>query len=435
MEEKTILQVEHLSKAYKLYNAKSDRLKEAVSLRKKQYHHLHYVLKDISFDVKQGECIGVIGTNGSGKSTLLKIISGVASPTGGFFSVNGSISALLELGAGFNGEYTGLENIALNGMMIGRSKVETDRCTQEIVDFADIGDYIHQPVKNYSSGMFARLAFAVAISVHPDLLIVDEALSVGDVFFQSKCYRKIAQLQQEGTSILLVSHDMPTIQKMCDRVLWIEQGQQLAFGESEPICNRYFNEQTALLNRENRAEVERMGKSGKVAAESADTLKAPQLPAPSGDSMLSSEAEILSVYVQDSYGQFVKTIQADHSYTIGIVSRFHKAAGSVIIGFVMTNAKGESILAKNTYEDSKESFAVSENSVVSTTFRFTAPRLRNGSYEICPAIAKGMQEQHINLTWLRGVLSVEFQHEGYEFSEFGLDYQTQNSLIKNLELC
>ena len=182
----TTIQVDHISKVYKLYGKPRDRIKEAFSLIRKTYYKEHYALRDVSFAVNRGETVGIIGTNGAGKSTILKIITGVLSPTSGNVTVNGRISALLELGAGFNMEYTGLENVYLNGTMIGFSKEEIDRKLDDILAFADIGDFINQPVKTYSSGMFVRLAFAVAINIDPEILIVDEALSVGDAFFQVK---------------------------------------------------------------------------------------------------------------------------------------------------------------------------------------------------------------------------------------------------------
>ena len=187
------IKVDHLSKMYKLYDKPTDRFKEAMGIRlkgKKQYYQEHYALRDVSIDVKRGETVGIIGTNGSGKSTILKIITGTLNPTAGNVTVNGRISALLELGAGFNMEYTGIENVYLNGTMMGFSRAEIDSRLDDILSFADIGDFVNQPVKTYSSGMFVRLAFAVAINIDPEILIVDEALSVGDVFFQVKCYHK-----------------------------------------------------------------------------------------------------------------------------------------------------------------------------------------------------------------------------------------------------
>ena len=195
------VRVEHLQKVYKLYQKPMDRLKESLGLTRRKLYQEHYALNDVSFQVRQGETVGIIGTNGSGKSTILKIITGVLNPTAGELEVNGRISALLELGAGFNGEYSGLENVYLNGTMMGFSRKEIDQKLDDILKFADIGDFIHQPVKTYSSGMFVRLAFAVAINIDPEILIVDEALSVGDVFFQAKCYHKFEEFKEMGKTI------------------------------------------------------------------------------------------------------------------------------------------------------------------------------------------------------------------------------------------
>ena len=218
------ISINHLSKVYKLYDKPVDRLKESLGLTKQKKYREHYALRDVSFQVKRGETVGIIGTNGSGKSTILKIITGVLNPTQGEVQVNGRISALLELGAGFNMEYSGLENVYLNGTMIGFTREEIDKKLDDILAFADIGDFIHQPVKTYSSGMFVRLAFAVAINIEPEILIVDEALSVGDVFFQAKCYKKFEDFKKMGKTILFVSHDLGSISKYFDRVVLLDKG-------------------------------------------------------------------------------------------------------------------------------------------------------------------------------------------------------------------
>ena len=207
------ISVKDVTKIYRLYENPIDRLKEAMSITHKNFHRDFYALNGISFDVNKGETVGIIGTNGSGKSTILKIITGVLTPTTGEVEVDGVISALLELGAGFNMDYTGIENIFMNGTMMGFSRKEMEAKLQDILEFADIGDFVYQPVKTYSSGMFVRLAFALAINVEPEILIVDEALSVGDVFFQAKCYRRMEEIRKNGTTILMVTHDMGAIIK------------------------------------------------------------------------------------------------------------------------------------------------------------------------------------------------------------------------------
>ena len=225
--DKYAIKVNDVTKVYALYSKPVDRLKESLSITKKSYHKDYYALKNISFDVKEGECVGLLGTNGAGKSTILKIITGVLNPTGGNVEINGKISALLELGAGFNPEYTGIENIYMNGTLMGFSRAEIERRMEDILDFADIGDFVHQPVKTYSSGMFVRLAFAVAINIDPEILIVDEALSVGDVFFQAKCYKKFEDFKKAGKTILLVTHSLGTVAKYCDRAIILDKGEKL----------------------------------------------------------------------------------------------------------------------------------------------------------------------------------------------------------------
>lgn len=237
----TIIDIKHLNKIYNLYDKPIDRLKEGLSLSHKCYHKEHYALNDISLEVKKGESVGIVGKNGSGKSTLLKIITGVLNPSSGEISVRGKISALLELGAGFNPEYTGIENIYLNGTMMGYSKAEMDRKVESIISFADIGDFIYQPVKTYSSGMFARLAFAVSINVEPEILIVDETLSVGDTRFQIKCMDKMKEMIQGGTTVLFVSHDINAIRRFCTRCIWINEGKLKENGSVNTVSDHYID--------------------------------------------------------------------------------------------------------------------------------------------------------------------------------------------------
>ena len=239
--EKGSVEVNDLSKVYHLYNKSSDRLRETFSIKKKKYSKDHYALRDINLSIKHGVSVGIVGTNGSGKSTLLKLITGVVTPTTGEIKTKGKIAALLELGAGFNPEYTGIENIYLNGTMMGYTEEEMEKRVPGIVDFADIGEFIHQPVKSYSSGMFARLAFAVSINVEPDILIVDEALSVGDTRFQVKCIDKMRELQESGTTILFVTHAIEQIKRFCTRAIWIKNGKIVEDGEASQVVDLYDN--------------------------------------------------------------------------------------------------------------------------------------------------------------------------------------------------
>lgn len=228
-----------VSKIYKLYTKPMDRLKESLSLTKKQYSQDHFAINDVSFEIKKGEIVGFLGTNGAGKSTILKMITGVLTPSKGNIEVKGSISALLELGTGFNMEYTGIQNIYLYGTMMNKSKEQMDKEIDKIIEFADIGEFIYQPVKTYSSGMFARLAFAVSINVQPEILIVDEILSVGDTRFQIKCMKKMKEMMTSGTTVLFVSHDINAIRRFCTSAIWLHKGSIKAQGNVDSIADMY----------------------------------------------------------------------------------------------------------------------------------------------------------------------------------------------------
>lgn len=233
------IRVKDLTKKYKLYQKRSERLANVFGKEKniKEF----YALKGVSFEIGKGECVGIIGHNGAGKSTLLKLLTGVAFPTSGEIEINGRLASMLELGSGFNPELTGMENIYFNGSLNGLTKEDIDSKLRDILDFADIGKFIEQPVKNYSSGMFARLAFAVAINVDPDILIVDEILSVGDVGFQVKCMEKFNEFKKKGKTILYVSHGLGTVKKFCDRAIWLQKGEVVDDGNSVIVVERYYN--------------------------------------------------------------------------------------------------------------------------------------------------------------------------------------------------
>ncbi len=237
-----VVRVSNVSKMYKIYDNPKDRFKEAMSFGgKKEYHKAYYALNNISFEVGKGEIVGIIGRNGSGKSTILKILAGVLNQTSGEIEIKGKVAALLELGAGFNMEYTGMQNIYLNASMMRVSSEEIKKKIPEILAFADIGDYINQPVKTYSSGMFVRLAFAVAINVDPDILIVDEALAVGDARFQMKCMDKFAEFVARGKTILFVTHDVNSVKRFCNRAIWLNQGELLMDGNTDEVTDRYVD--------------------------------------------------------------------------------------------------------------------------------------------------------------------------------------------------
>lgn len=344
------IKVDHVSKLYKLYDKPSDRFKEALGLTKVKKYKEHFALSDVSFEVKKGQTVGIIGTNGSGKSTILKIITGVLNPSGGNVDVSGRISALLELGAGFNMEYTGVENIYLNGTMMGYSKEEVDAKVQTILDFADIGDFVYQPVKTYSSGMFVRLAFAVAINIDPEVLIVDEALSVGDVFFQAKCYHKFDEFKKAGKTILFVSHDLGSIAKYCDRVVLLNKGKKMAEGEPKEIIDLY--KQVLISNAENRELTEEqptvsdedISREDVGTGRWKDTLMLNPKVLEYGD----KQAEIVDFAIIDDKNRITNNIQKNADFRIRMKVAFHKDIEDPIFAFTIKDLQGTEVTGTNT---------------------------------------------------------------------------------------
>ncbi len=233
------IQVNHISKVFKMYDSPMDKMKEAFSISGKIRHIDFYAITDLSFHVKKGEILGIMGRNGSGKSTLLKMITGIYEPTSGSITISGKVSSLLELGTGFNMEYSGIENIFFYGTLMGFTRGQMEEKLQDIIDFAEIGDYVYQPVKTYSSGMFARLAFSCAINVEPDILIVDEILSVGDMRFQAKCFNKFKEFREKGVTILYVGHDVGMMRTFCDTAMWINKGKLVDIGDPTFISAKY----------------------------------------------------------------------------------------------------------------------------------------------------------------------------------------------------
>ena len=349
--------VKDVTKIYKLYDKPIDRLKEALNPFHKEYHKKFYALNNLSFEVKKGETVGIIGTNGSGKSTILKIITGVLTPTTGEVEVNGVISALLELGAGFNMDYTGIENIYMNGTMMGFSKKEMDAKLQEILDFADIGDFVYQPVKTYSSGMFVRLAFALAINVEPEILIVDEALSVGDVFFQSKCYRRMEEIRQKGTTILMVTHDMGSIIKYCDKVVLLNKGNFVAEGAPGHMVDLYKKILAGQMEGLEDAKDVDSDFSGETAEK--EQKEAHQVP--HGKLMKDSltingnrteygdgRAEIYDLGLFDQRGNLTNLLLKGEEFTIKEKIRFAAPIQSPIFTYTIKDKKGTDLTGTNT---------------------------------------------------------------------------------------
>ncbi|MBY9077525.1 ABC transporter ATP-binding protein [Paenibacillus sp. CGMCC 1.18879] len=410
------IDIQNVSKIYKLYDKPIDRLKESMSISKKSYHRDFHALNNISFNVKRGETVGIIGKNGSGKSTLLKIITGVLSPSSGKVNVNGRVSALLELGAGFNLEFTGIQNIYLNGTMMGYSAAEVESKIPAIIEFADIGDFINQPVKTYSSGMFARLAFAVAINVEPDILIVDEALSVGDIFFQNKCFKKFDELKEKNTTIIFVSHDIGSIRQMCSRVLWLDASNQIIYDDREIVCAQYLNKRFAENNEMNSKLIESIEYSTlEFQDEIKQSTKFPKV-VPRENSVFSEKVEIVSFFITNSSGNEIEELDVDELYSCHIITHAKEDLSHLIAGFVWESNKGVSLFAVNSYLGSGSNFDVRKDEVVEIVFSFSLPRIMKGDYLLSPAIAQGTQDNHVTLTWLTNVKKIIVNNSGYNLS-------------------
>lgn len=374
------ISVEHVEKMYKLYDKPTDRLKESLGLTRKKKYKEHYALHDVNFQVNKGETVGIIGTNGSGKSTILKIITGVLNPTAGEVKVNGRISALLELGAGFNMEYTGIENVYLNGTMIGFTREEIDAKLNDILEFADIGDFVYQPVKTYSSGMFVRLAFAVAINIDPEILIVDEALSVGDVFFQAKCYHKFEEFKKLGKTILFVSHDLGSIGKYCDRVVLLNQGVKLNEGKPKEmidiykklLVNQYVDDDETEKEQENESDNENT-------KEESVTWKDMTTSNPDIVEYGNGLATIIDYGIKDAAGNMSNAIEKGSDFTIMFKVKFSEKVSDPIFAITIKDLKGTEITGTNTMFEKIDTGTVNKNEVRSVSFTQNM-NLQGGDY-------------------------------------------------------
>ena len=408
MDKNLAISVQGVSKIYKLYDKPIDRLKEAVSLTHKSYHRDFFALSDISFDVKKGETVGIIGTNGSGKSTILKIITGVLSPTTGTAEVSGNISALLELGAGFNSEYTGLENIYMNGTMMGFSREEMQRRMDDILRFADIGDFVNQPVKTYSSGMFVRLAFALAINVDPEILIVDEALSVGDVFFQAKCYRRMEEMMKNGTTILMVSHDMGSIIKYCDKVVLLNRGHFVAQGEAGKMVDLYkkilANQTDELAEALIEQKKEALGlPAGEVHTDK--RMKERMNLNPEVQEYGDGRASFEDFGTLDARGNVTNLLLKGEMFTIRERIRFHAPIEMPIFTYTLRDKKGTDITGTNTMFEGVDIKPVKDGDVYTVSFR-QKMNLQGGEYLLSMSCTGYENGEHVVYHRLYNVLSL-----------------------------
>jgi len=375
-----------------------------MSITKKTYHKKFFALDKISFEIEKGTTVGIIGTNGSGKSTILKIITGVLNPSSGSVEVDGNISALLELGAGFNMDYTGIENIYMNGTMMGFSREEMEKKLPEILEFADIGEFVHQPVKTYSSGMFVRLAFALAINVEPEILIVDEALSVGDVFFQAKCYKKMEEIRQKGTTILMVTHDMGSVIKYCDKVILLNRGSFVAEGKAGEIVDLY---KKILANRfeiEEEVEEDKLPVEAKV-ANTGKLMKESLSINPSVTEYGDGRAKIYDLGLIDSKGEISNLLIKGEEFTIKERIRFFADIKQPIFTYTIKDKKGTELSGTNTMFELTDIEEVHAGDSYDVEFR-QKMNLQGGEYLISMSCTGFENGQHVVYHRLYDVASI-----------------------------
>ena len=425
------IQVAHVSKAYHLYDSSWDRLKEALHPFKKQYYKNFYALNDISFDLPQGKAYGIIGFNGSGKSTLLKIICGVTKETSGRVKVQGKISALLELGAGFNPEFTGRQNIYFSGVLAGISREEMNLRYADIVAFADIGDFVEQPVKSYSSGMLMRLAFAVAVHVDPDILVIDEALAVGDARFRHKCMAKIRSFKDRCT-ILFVSHDMNAVLSFCDCAIWLDKGKMIMMGEPKEVAQLYMEatyegtrqiieRQKKVVSRESAAEISEFSTDRENSFRENVTYES------KADSFGLGSATIISCHLFGANDQPMESVRCGEPVVLHFRMEINDYIDQPIVGFAVSNHLGLMVFGFNNLiskDQELEPFLKGER--VDIRYTFAWPDVEAGSYIFTVAIADGVLDEHEHQHWIHEALEVTcFREERlvgmFSVGEVGLD--------------
>lgn len=423
------IRVSNLSKCYQIYNQPQDRLKQSIYPRlqrlagkaPKQYFREFWALKDVSFEIKKGETVGIIGRNGSGKSTLLQIICGTLSPTSGSIQTNGRVAALLELGAGFNAEFTGRENVYMNASVLGLSNEEIDARFDEIVAFADIGDFIEQPVKTYSSGMYVRLAYAVIAHVGADILVVDEALAVGDVFFQQKCMRHLRNFQDNGGSVMFVSHDTAAVTNLCNRAILLSRGVVAAAGKTDETCQKYVEDIYAdrmpsqILEQKILPEFQTHQSTKQIGGESKGSLfegeKQPENIfhiAPfrhDAGSFGQGGGRIVDVWFEDNTGsKIAKALGGDLVNFCIKVESFQNIQWPAF-GFMVKDRLGQYVIAEGTdLAFRHHALTLKEGDITRVAFSFIMPILFQGEYSINVAFAEGVGDDHIQHHWINDAM-------------------------------
>jgi lipopolysaccharide transport system ATP-binding protein len=398
------IKVHQLSKRYRIYDSRWQKLRDALGWGAKKFHREFWALEDVTFDMEPGQTLGIIGQNGSGKSTLLQILAGIMFQTKGECVVNGKVSALLELGSGFNPEFTGRENVFMNGAILGLDSRQMEKRFDAVTAFAEIGSFIDQPVKTYSSGMFMRLAFAVAVNVDPDILLVDEALAVGDLIFQHRCMHRMKTLRNSGKTIVLVTHDLDAITKFCDRALLLDAGHILEDGKAEIVVQKYraliFERERRHGNFENGGEAVNSSATRSLLTEMPITRTIPNVDHRFG----STEATVLGVELLDSNGNSTREIFGGQTAIIRISVQLNRDIEQPIIGYTLRDRMGIELSASNTSIIERYLPPVRKGQIITSDFEIDFPLLSPGSYSISPAVAKGSVLMHDMCDWIDNAL-------------------------------
>jgi ABC-type polysaccharide/polyol phosphate transport system ATPase subunit len=426
------IQVRHLSKKYAIYEHPRDKLREVLHLGRKTRHKEFWALQDVSFDVEHGQTLGIIGQNGSGKSTLLQILAGIMRQTQGDCYVTGKVSALLELGSGFNPEFTGRENVFMNGAILGLNKRQMQERLGAIARFAEIGDFMDQPVKTYSSGMFMRLAFAVAVNVDPDILLVDEALSVGDLIFQHRCMHRMNHLRAMGKTTVLVTHDLTAITKFCSRALLLDAGCLIENGAPDMVVNKY---RALMFERERRYGHFDGDEKGAVEGE---VVAGEDMPVarsiPNIDHRFGNgAARILGVELLDENGSPTGEVQGGRIIVLRISAEFLKDVSRPILGYTMRDRLGIDISACNTNFAGSVLPSARSGQIYTSVFRIHLPRMAAGSYSIAPAVADGDLTKHDMCDWIDNALIFNLQADDLVYGTLKMDVEVRNYASGNLK--
>jgi len=418
------IKVENLSKCYQIYEQPRDRLKQFVMPRMqritgqatKQYFREFWALKDVSFEVKRGETVGIIGRNGSGKSTLLQMICGTLQPTTGSVTTVGRIAALLELGSGFNPEFSGRENVYMNAGILGLTKSEIDERYQAILDFAEIGEFIEQPVKTYSSGMYVRLAFAVIANVDADILIIDEALAVGDIFFTQKCMRFLAEFKKRGT-ILFVTHDTNSVMSLCERAVWLQSGDRKAYSDSKSVCQSYLAEyyaSSAPAKTSSKPKEQPQQKLEDYRDVRQDFINASVIRndleifrfSDAGEKFGLSKAHVLDVYLGGASGEPISWFVGGELVELVVKVHAEVLLDQPIVGFLVKDKNGQHLFGDNTYLTYVDNAVIIDSGVEFTArFKFRMPMMPAGDYTIGVAVANGTQDNHVIHSWVHDAIA------------------------------